>query len=66
MTKSNKRKNSHNKKYMEYKAKYNPNKPQISFMNYSGMYINTVLGTVFLLTGIGVLFIGILLKFAGL
>lgn len=31
-------------------------------MNYSGKYINTVLGTVFLLTGIGVLFIGILLK----
>ena len=43
----------------EYKVKYYPNKPQVSFLSMSGIYLNAILGTVFWLVGIGVFLIGI-------
>lgn len=42
----------------EYKVRYNPRKPQDSFINRSGMYINCILGIVFFLVGIGCFVIG--------
>ena len=49
----------------EYKVKYNPNKPQVSFLSMSGIYLNAILGTVFWLAGIGTFLIGIFLSAAG-
>lgn len=53
---------AHFSREKEYKVKYNPQKPQVSFINMSGIYINVFFGTVFILVGIGAFFLGIFLS----
>lgn len=47
----------------EYTVRYNSKKPEVSFINMSGIYFNCALGTVFFLVGIGAFGIGILLSY---
>ena len=46
----------------EYIVKYNPKKPEQSFINMSGIYINCAIGTLFIVVGIIVFIIGIILS----
>lgn len=46
----------------EYTVRYHPKKPEVSFINRSGIYFNCALGTVFFLAGIGAFVVGMLLS----